>query len=64
MEKNIAFIAKTLGIHATAKKFANAARARKRAIQSVLWNEKMGQWLDYILDPEECQICDNEVRSN
>lgn len=61
MENNIAFIANTLGNHVTAKKFANAARARNLAIHSVLWNENMGQWLDYILDPEECQILDNEV---
>ncbi|KAK9275467.1 hypothetical protein L1049_022734 [Liquidambar formosana] len=50
MELDIAFLAKVTGEKSTADRFLEAAQARKRAMNSILWNEKMGQWLDYWLD--------------
>uniref|UniRef100_A0A6N2JX87 Trehalase n=1 Tax=Salix viminalis TaxID=40686 RepID=A0A6N2JX87_SALVM len=49
MEQNIAFFANVLGHKSTMESFLEAAEARKNAINSVFWNEEMGQWLDYRL---------------
>ncbi|KAF2298033.1 hypothetical protein GH714_007316 [Hevea brasiliensis] len=49
MELDIAFLAKETGEESIAESFLEASQARKRAINSVFWSEKMGQWLDYWL---------------
>ncbi|CAK7335783.1 unnamed protein product [Dovyalis caffra] len=49
MELDIAFLAKVLGHKSTMESFLEAAEARKNAINSVFWNDEMGQWLDYRL---------------
>ncbi|XP_012086663.1 trehalase isoform X2 [Jatropha curcas] len=49
MELDIAFLAKETGEESLAENFLEASQARKRAINSIFWNEKMGQWLDYWL---------------
>ena len=49
MELDIAFMANVLGNKATMESFLEAAEARKNAINSVFWNDEMGQWLDYRL---------------
>ncbi|KAJ9148117.1 hypothetical protein P3X46_030208 [Hevea brasiliensis] len=49
MELDIAFLANKTGEESIAASFLEASQARKRAINSVFWNEKMGQWLDYWL---------------
>lgn len=56
MEINIAFIAKRLGNQTVVAKFGNAAKARRLAINSIMWNDNMGQWFDYILDPQQCEV--------
>ncbi|XP_031248812.1 probable trehalase [Pistacia vera] len=59
MELDIAFFAKVVGDNRTAKSFLKASQTRKRAINSVFWNEEKWQWLDYWFDNgatlEECQ---------
>lgn len=47
MELNIAFLARVTGADTIAESFSKASHARQRAINSVFWNESMGQWLDY-----------------
>ncbi|XP_050230185.1 probable trehalase [Mercurialis annua] len=47
MERNIVFLAKETGEKSIAERFSEYSKARKRAINSVFWNDKMGQWLDY-----------------
>jgi alpha,alpha-trehalase len=49
MEVNIAFFAKVVGDIETSRNFSVFAKSRKKAIQSILWNAKMGQWFDYWL---------------
>ncbi|KAJ7952181.1 Trehalase [Quillaja saponaria] len=55
MELNIASFAKLTGDDTTAKHFLEASVARQKAINSVFWNEKKGQWLDYWLDNSTCK---------
>ncbi|XP_059442307.1 trehalase-like [Corylus avellana] len=55
MELDIAFLAKVTGDHSTAENFFKASRARRKAIKSVFWNAKMGQWLDYWLNDSTCE---------
>lgn len=55
MELNIEFFAKTLGESSIAKTFIQASNARHIAIETILWNDEMGQWLDYWLDPLKCE---------
>lgn len=55
MELNIEFFAKTLGESSIAKTFIKASNARHIAIDTILWNDEMGQWLDYWLDPLKCE---------
>lgn len=55
MELNIEFFAKTLGESSIAKTFIQASNARHIAIDTILWNDEMGQWLDYWLDPLKCE---------
>ncbi|KAL0313316.1 UNVERIFIED_CONTAM: Trehalase [Sesamum radiatum] len=49
MELDIAFLAHVVGDAVTAARFREASQARKKAINSVLWNAEMQQWLDYWL---------------
>lgn len=49
MEVDIAFLASVLGESSIALSFSEASKARQKAINSVFWNEEMGQWLDYWL---------------
>ncbi|KAH9317208.1 hypothetical protein KI387_018977, partial [Taxus chinensis] len=55
MELNIAFFAKNLGENSIAKTFTQASTARHLAIDAILWNNDMGQWLDYWLDQYKCE---------
>lgn len=55
MELDISFFAKVIGDHTTAKSFLEASQARRKAITSVFWNAKMGQWLDYWLNNKTCE---------
>ncbi|XP_044477018.1 probable trehalase isoform X1 [Mangifera indica] len=60
MELDIAFFAKVVGDDKTSESFLEASERRKQAINTIFWNEEMGQWLDYWLDsgatPEGCQV--------
>ncbi|KAJ1274404.1 hypothetical protein BS78_05G059100 [Paspalum vaginatum] len=47
MERDIAAFAKLIGENATSEKFLQASKARHIAIDSILWNSDMEQWLDY-----------------
>lgn len=49
MERDIAYFAKLIGENATSEKFAEASKARHVAIDSILWNSDMEQWVDYWL---------------
>jgi len=49
MEQDIAAFAKIIGEKATSEKFLEASKARHIAIDSILWNSEMEQWLDYWL---------------
>ncbi|TKV95334.1 hypothetical protein SEVIR_9G356700v4 [Setaria viridis] len=56
MERDIAAFAKLLGENATSEKFLKASKARHIAIDSILWNSEMEQWLDYWLPTDgDCQ---------
>ncbi|XP_065858523.1 trehalase isoform X2 [Euphorbia lathyris] len=50
MEQDIAFLAKETGEENIAESFLEASKARKKSINSVFWNQKMGQWVDYWLN--------------
>ncbi|KAK6263301.1 hypothetical protein QUC31_009117 [Theobroma cacao] len=50
MELDIAFFAKVVGENTVAEDFLRASQTRQKAFNSVFWNEKMGQWLDYWLN--------------
>ncbi|XVF51258.1 hypothetical protein PTKIN_Ptkin04bG0170200 [Pterospermum kingtungense] len=50
MELDIAFFAKVVGENAIAEDFLRASQTRKKAFNSVFWNENMGQWVDYWLN--------------
>jgi hypothetical protein len=56
MELDIAHLAKVAGDYSTAESFLNASRARRKAIKSVFWNAKMGQWLDYWFNDSTCEV--------
>ncbi|KAG0555208.1 hypothetical protein KC19_12G152100 [Ceratodon purpureus] len=49
MECDIAFFARAVNNDKLFKHFTWAAEARRRAFDAILWNESMGQWLDYWL---------------
>ncbi|GJM91259.1 hypothetical protein PR202_ga07618 [Eleusine coracana subsp. coracana] len=56
MERDIAVFAKLLGENATSHKFLEASKARHIAIDSILWNSEMDQWLDYWIPTDgNCQ---------
>ena len=50
------FFAKLTGDYNTAENFLKTSRARQKAIKSVFWNAKMGQWLDYWLNDTTCEV--------
>jgi alpha,alpha-trehalase len=57
MEQDIAFFAKLIGESTTSEIFSEASKARHNAIDSVLWNADMEQWLDYWLPTDgNCQV--------
>ncbi|CAK9170796.1 unnamed protein product, partial [Ilex paraguariensis] len=49
MELDIAFLANVIGESSIAARLMEASQARQKAMNSVFWNEEMGQWLDYWL---------------
>lgn len=49
MERDIAVFADIIGEKATAEIFSGASKARHTAIETILWNSEMEQWLDYWL---------------
>ncbi|CAN6306119.1 unnamed protein product [Urochloa humidicola] len=56
MERDIAAFAKLVGENSTYEKFLEASKARHIAINSILWNSEMEQWLDYWLPTDgDCQ---------
>ncbi|WVZ57415.1 hypothetical protein U9M48_007802 [Paspalum notatum var. saurae] len=56
MERDIADFAILIGDNATSEKFLEASKARRIAIDSILWNSDMEQWLDYWLPTDRgCQ---------
>ncbi|KAI4315561.1 hypothetical protein L6164_028357 [Bauhinia variegata] len=55
MELNIAFFAKVTGDKSTAERFLELSEFRKKAMNSVFWNEDMKQWLDYWLSNPSCE---------
>ena len=57
MERDIAVFADLIGEKVTAEIFAGASKARHTAIETVLWNPEMEQWLDYWLPTDgKCQV--------
>ncbi|KAK6935578.1 Glycoside hydrolase, family 37 [Dillenia turbinata] len=63
MELDIAYLAKVLGESSVARHFNEASQARKNAIQTIFWNEKMGQCLDYWLGTTGKDVHKWEARS-
>ncbi|KAL6642811.1 hypothetical protein ACP70R_020992 [Stipagrostis hirtigluma subsp. patula] len=56
MERDIAIFAELIGETAASERFVEASKARHNAIDSILWNSEMEQWLDYWLPTDEnCQ---------
>ncbi|XXG77738.1 hypothetical protein AAC387_Pa08g1834 [Persea americana] len=49
MELDIAFFARLTGDDSVAERFSAVSQARFAAINSIFWNAKMSQWLDYWL---------------
>ena len=57
MELDIAFLANVIGESSIAARLMEASQARQKAINSVFWNEEMGQWLDYWLQNDsKCKV--------
>lgn len=58
MELDISYLAHVSQDESTAEHFAEASKARQTAMNTVLWNEEMGQWLDYWIDANSSsQVC-------
>ncbi|KAL6642810.1 hypothetical protein ACP70R_020991 [Stipagrostis hirtigluma subsp. patula] len=53
MEQDIVVFAKLIGENAISEIFLEASKARRIAIDSILWNSEMNQWLDYWLPADE-----------
>ncbi|KAF3624288.1 putative trehalase [Capsicum annuum] len=49
MELDIAFLANLIGESSTVTHYTEASQNRQKAMNSILWNAEMGQWLDYWL---------------
>jgi alpha,alpha-trehalase len=56
MERDIAVFAELIGEKATAEIFSGASKARHTAIETILWNSEMEQWLDYWLPLDGNQV--------
>ncbi|CAK9876863.1 unnamed protein product [Sphagnum jensenii] len=56
MELDIVFLARVAGDHAAERHYTKAANARRLAINSILWNEEMGQWFDYWLPLNNSEV--------
>ncbi|CEG42019.1 hypothetical protein L915_20643 [Plasmopara halstedii] len=50
VELNIASFHKLLGNFEASERFDDAAKARVKAMDAMLWNESNGSWKDYLLD--------------
>ncbi|KAK1394304.1 hypothetical protein POM88_013360 [Heracleum sosnowskyi] len=50
MELDISYLANVSLDKSTAEHFTKASKSRQTAMNVVLWNEEMGQWLDYWID--------------
>ncbi|KAK1398792.1 hypothetical protein POM88_008655 [Heracleum sosnowskyi] len=50
VELDISYLPSVSLDKSTAERFAEASKARQTAMNAVLWNEEMGQWLDYWID--------------
>jgi alpha,alpha-trehalase len=64
MERDIAVFAKLIGEKATAEVFSQASKARHTAIETILWNSEMEQWLDYCFPSMETRESTNGNRSH
>ncbi|RLN25868.1 hypothetical protein BBJ28_00000843 [Nothophytophthora sp. Chile5] len=53
VERNLAMFHELLGNPEASMRFRDAARARVRAMDAVLWAEVAGCWKDYLLDTKE-----------
>lgn len=61
MELDIGTLAKVIGDNVTSEKKLEASKARHIAIDSILWNSEMEQWLDYWLPADgACQVLTND----
>lgn len=54
MELDISYLANVSLDKSTAERFARASKSRQTAMNAILWNEEMGQWLDYWIDANSC----------
>ena len=52
MELDIAFMMDICGDKNGSERFVKASEAREKAFETVFWNEKAGQWLDYWLSSD------------
>lgn len=57
MELDIVYLAKEIGDHIISASFVEASQARQKAMESVFWCPKMGQWLDYWFSDNTCKVC-------
>lgn len=58
MELDISYLATVSQDKSTAERYAKASKARQTAMEAILWNEEMGQWLDYWIDANSSsQVC-------
>lgn len=57
MELDIAFFARLTGDDSAAERFSAVSQARFAAINSIFWNAKMSQWLDYwLINNNTCKV--------
>lgn len=56
MELDISFLAKVVGNDSITEHFTKASIAREKAVSSILWDEKRGQWLDYWVSNDSCKV--------
>ncbi|XP_057826524.2 probable trehalase isoform X1 [Cryptomeria japonica] len=52
MELNISIFANAIDETSIARNFVKAADLRYAAINAIMWNDEMGQWLDYWIDSD------------
>lgn len=57
MELDIAFFARLTGDDSAAERFSAVSQARFAAINSIFWNAKTSQWLDYwLINNNTCKV--------